>query len=231
MKIPKFIKKIVAFCDPESSRYALGAVKCESRGGVAHVVATDGRSLTCVSFEDDQGDIDSLVMGKEMKAIPANALPTANLLADGMVESDYGGRKVPLCEGRFPDYERVLVQEGDYTPILLDPALLKKLCEVHEATADSHGPAGNRGFVVWFSNNPQKPIFTSSTHGGYTIRSVLMPMSCDSDTHEWPARREWAAPAAVEPPTMKAVIGTKRTRKAKVTADKVPSVDAFAGAV
>jgi len=234
MKIPAFIKKIIAFCDPGSIRYRLNSVKCESQGGMAHVVATDGRALTCVSFKDDGEEVDTLVDGAELKSLPARVLPSANLLPNGMVESDFGMHTIPVTEGRFPEYERVLVMEGEYTPVYLDPALLKKLCDVHAAKADEHYPLDGEGFVVWFSSDPQKPVFTSSRHGEYIIRSVLMPLACDDGRmHAWPDRPTASGePAPVAPPVMKAVIGTKRTRKAKdKAATAVPSIDPFAGAV
>lgn len=49
MRIPAFVKQLAKVCDTESSRYALGGIRCQSDGTTAHLTATDGRVALCLS--------------------------------------------------------------------------------------------------------------------------------------------------------------------------------------
>jgi hypothetical protein len=216
MKLPAFVKKIVAFCDYSASRYSLQGVKCETADGWSHAVGTDGRVLACVSYPDDGPDIDVVADGKSLAKLPVPGLKAGASLAPGGKVSGGVTADVPCLEGRFPEYERVLVQDGEYTCVRLDPELLAKLCDLHAAAVVSEQ---QRSFCLWVSRESTKPVFTSGQYGQTVIRGVLMPLAADdgSSAPPWPGR---PGGAVEQPPVevkMKPVLGTgkKRTRKAE----------------
>lgn len=54
MNIPaKTLSTLAPICDTESSRYALGGVRLERQGdSTCFAIATDGRRLTCIEWQD-----------------------------------------------------------------------------------------------------------------------------------------------------------------------------------
>ncbi len=193
MKLPTFIKQLVRLCDQESSRYALGGVKCESRDGVSKLTATDGRILASVSYGEEDAsppDVDVIINGKSLAAC---LTPAALKSGEPQLTGDNltCGRSVmhpETVEGRFPRYEDVfsIHDEPDgYVSVKLDPVLLRKLCDLHAAAQDE----ANKGIVLWVKDS-SSAVFTSGTHCEHTIRGAVMPLACDgpNDMHEFPAR-------------------------------------------
>jgi DNA polymerase-3 subunit beta len=101
--------------DSESSRYALGAVLIEVKGGNPTWVATDGRRLACVETETDQAVDDSSTL------VPRRVLDIVAAMAtgDGSVQLEANGKEVRfeldgttvtglLIEGRFPRWRDVV---------------------------------------------------------------------------------------------------------------------------
>jgi DNA polymerase-3 subunit beta len=101
--------------DPESSRYALGAVLIEINGGNPTWVATDGRRLACVETETDQAVDDRQVL------VPRRVLDIVATMAtgDGSVQVEANAKEVQfsldgttvtgrLVEGRFPRWRDVV---------------------------------------------------------------------------------------------------------------------------
>lgn len=101
--------------DNDSSRYALGSVLLEVKGGVVSFVATDGRRLSLVTVETDQAVDDSqtlvlthgivlaarLVSGEESVQIEANGTEAVFTHAGVTVTSR-------LVQGRFPRWRDVI---------------------------------------------------------------------------------------------------------------------------
>ena len=109
------VRSVVYAHDNESSRYALGAVCVEMKGGTVHFVATDGRRLSEFHVDVDQATDDSQTL------VPAHAmLAVANLAAhtEGGVQLETNGREIVastdggsvtarLVDGRFPRWTDV----------------------------------------------------------------------------------------------------------------------------
>jgi DNA polymerase-3 subunit beta len=109
------VRSVVYAHDNESSRYALGAVCVEMKGGVVHFVATDGRRLSEFHVDVDQATDDSQTL------VPAHAmLAIAHLAAgtEGGVQLETNGREIVastddgsvtarLVDGRFPRWTDV----------------------------------------------------------------------------------------------------------------------------
>lgn len=197
MKIPAFIKSLIKFCDADASRFAIGGVKCESQQGLSKLTATDGRVLASVSYpDDDRAGVDLIVCGKSLSAALTGAIlkdGDLSLTSDGRLTSKRAGVAVETVEGRFPRYEDVFsIHEhpSDYAAVKLDPALLRRLCDLHAA---AQSPTA-RGLVLWVKD-AQSPVFTCGQHLGddgleYTVRGVLMPLAADDpkNGHSYPAR-------------------------------------------
>ena len=77
------VRSVVYATDNESSRYALGAVLLEVKGGNCTFVATDGRRLACVEVEPaEEQDVDDRTV-----LVPAHALATMASIASGHADS------------------------------------------------------------------------------------------------------------------------------------------------
>lgn len=184
MKLPSFIKQLVRCCTSESSRLALGGVKCESTGALSTVTATDGRQLITVSYADDvtTGAVDTIIDGKSLaKAVTAVACKNSPVRLDGATVCGRGGQSsVQVIEGRFPRYEDVfgIYQDdpADYVCVKLDPDLLGKLCDVFSAAQAS---ASEKGVDVWVKDASSAVYFARTTPQGECIRAVLMPLAAD----------------------------------------------------
>jgi hypothetical protein len=184
MKLPSFIRQLVRCCDSESSRYALGGVKCESASAMSTVTATDGRQLVTVSYADDPGTgtVDTIIDGKSLaKAVAAVAAKNTPVKLDGATVCSRGGHSsVQVIEGRFPRYEDVFgIYEddpADYVCTKLDPDLLGKLCDVFSAT---QGDSASKGVDVWVKDCSSPVYFARTTAEGECIRAVLMPLAAD----------------------------------------------------
>lgn len=111
--------------DSESSRYALGAVLIEVKGGNPTWVATDGRRLACVETETDQAVDDSSTL------VPRRVLDIVAAMAtgDGSVQLEANGNEVRfeldgttvtglLIEGRFPRWRDVVGEPAGEASVL-----------------------------------------------------------------------------------------------------------------
>lgn len=109
------VKSVVYATDDDSSRYALGAVLVEMKGGTVTLVATDGRRLSSVEIEVDQATDDSqtLVPERAIRAIASLAGHT-----DGAVQLETNGKEIVascddasvtarLVDGRYPRWRDV----------------------------------------------------------------------------------------------------------------------------
>lgn len=203
MRLPKFIKKIIGCTDNESSRYALGGVKCEFNGEQSTCVATDGRKLIAVTYADDSGgeSFDAVVDGKSLsKAATAvtNGKQTYAVIAhdNGAVRvtgmhTISGGKPngltatASIVDGRFPRYKDVFgIYDDDiteYVCVKLDPTILSELLAVCSA-AESEA---NRGVYIWVNRDR---AVTSAVylhmHGvdGELVRAAIMPLAPDDGT-------------------------------------------------
>ena len=121
--------------DTESSRYALGGVLIDVRGGNPTWVATDGRRLSAVETETDQAVDDSQTI------VPARAINVAASMAhgDGSVQIEANGSEVRftldgvtvtarLVEGKFPRW-RDVVGEPEGEPTVLEVGDLLRAVE------------------------------------------------------------------------------------------------------
>jgi len=128
------VKSVVYATDNESSRYALGSVLVEMKGGTVTLVATDGRRLSSVEIEVDQATDDSQTLGPEraIRAIAALASHT-----EGAVQLETNGKEIVascddasvtarLVEGRYPRWRDVF-PERDAKASLADIATLMML--------------------------------------------------------------------------------------------------------
>lgn len=195
MKVPAFIKQLAAFCDPSSSRYALGGIKCSSDGITAQLTATDGRILANVYYpDDDTPKFDVIVDAKQLSSIPAAAHKSKS--ESGKPHFDgktlrYGDTTTTpsLIDGRFPRYEDVFSihdkPEG-YTVVKLDASYLRTLCDL----ASVVGGQANKG-VTLFVKDAQSAVFGYATSAeGHTARLVIMPLAADDggETPTFPPR-------------------------------------------
>ena len=190
MRIPKFLKNIIKFCDTEASRYALCGVKCEHKDGVSVYTATDGRALTSVSFVDTEheGDaVDAVVDGKPLaKAFTAagrsrgSKLPTLLEFEKGMAQVCGDGQATATThEGRFPRYGDVMpADSAGHVVTRLDASLLKAIAELY-ASLDMPKPFVD---VYVHESKREAVLFAATTDHGEVVRTVLMPMACDGQT-------------------------------------------------
>jgi hypothetical protein len=181
MKIPAFVKQLAKVCDSESSRYALGGIKCESDGTTAQLTATDGRILANVYYPDeDEATLDVIVEGKSLAAPPAAAFKDSRGVSLNGTTLRHGGTLAELVpiEGRFPRFEDIFAIHDEptgYVPVKLDPTYLKTLCEL------AHGVGGeaSKGIVLWVKD-AQSCVFGDARSGeGHVARLAIMPLAAD----------------------------------------------------
>lgn len=211
MKIPAFIKALVKFCDSESSRYALGGVKCESDGVTAKLTATDGRILATVSYADDHSKpMDVIVDAKQLAAPPAAAFKSvrdSDLPHFDGETLKYGGTTTSptLIDGRFPRYEELFTIHDDasgYVAVRLDPSYLRTLCDL----AVPVGTEQSKGITL-FVKDATSCVFGYARNHDTVARLAIMPLSAD-DGNQFPPR-PGTAPAAEKPAAESAKRGGK----------------------
>lgn len=193
MRIPAFIKQLVKFCDSESSRYALGGVKCESDGVTAKLTATDGRILATVSYPDDHSKkMDVIVDAKQLAAPPAAAFKAVRECDQPHFDGkrlEYGSTATSpsIIDGRFPEYEDVFsihAKPEGYVAVRLDPAYLKTLCELAMSVRNEQ----TKG-VTLFMKDAQSCVFGYAQNHETVARLAIMPLAADSEEgHTFPAR-------------------------------------------
>jgi len=204
MKIPAFIKSLCRLCDTESSRYALGGVKCEADGSVSAMTATDGKLLASVSFPDQNADaFDVIVAGKDMARayaahVSKNDVAGVVLEPRGKEVTIAGGKGSTLVapiDGRFPNYRQVLPTGGagpadkhspdlhdGYVSVMLDPAMLGKLCDLYVEAAGPRRAAGLKGMTLWVKDGESAVYLSAAYHPDgteYVIRAAIMPLAAD----------------------------------------------------
>lgn len=201
-----FITKLIAkFCDTDSSRYALGGVYCESKGGRSAMTATDGRFLASVSYADPFQEQEPVVIGSKglVKAFNATA-PGKNevgfqqlCVSNGKAHVECNGAMpCEVIEGRFPRYRDVFpsAEKPDgYHCVSVDPKMLKVIAELFAGVATEN----NKAVQLWVSEDDTKPaLFSHVTEGGDVVRAVLMPLSVKGTT--WPSEHGGADEEATD---------------------------------
>lgn len=191
IRLPKFIRSIAGCTDADSSRYALGGVKVEAKGGVANLTATDGRILVNVSYGVESGrEVDAIVEGKSLakafvsvakakadETIEVSTLPGA----DGKSKpvAMVAGKKsaVPMVaevvEGRFPRWRDVFPATEPKFSIRLDCELLATLCKVFSE-------AGASRATFHFTDAQSAVRIDATAPTGEVIRAVAMPVAIDN---------------------------------------------------
>lgn len=192
MILPKFLRSIVGCVDANSSRYALGGVKVEASGGVANLIATDGRILVNVSYgiPSDKPAVDVIVEGKSLaKAFGSVAKAKCNETIevsslpgnDGKAKpvAMIAGKKsaVPMVaevvEGRFPRWRDVFPEMEPKFAIRLDCELLATLCKVFVE-------AGASRATFHFTDAHSAVRIDAVAPTGEVIRAVAMPVSTEN---------------------------------------------------
>jgi hypothetical protein len=194
MKIPAFIKQLAKVCDHESSRYALGGIKCEGDGTTAKLTATDGRILATIHYPDDDKPVDVVVETRELARAPSvlwKKGPPPRF--DGKALC-VGKDSTPIdtVDGRFPRYEDIFTihdQPDGYVAVNVDAALLAKLCALSNAmNDDQHKGKG----ITLFVKDAKSCVFatTTSEDGKHVARLAIMPLAADDEgyKHVFPTR-------------------------------------------
>ena len=121
----RLMRSVKSATDTDSSRYALGGVLLEFRGGLLSMVATDGRRLHCAECEIDQALDDSTTI------VPRRVIDVIlSIVGSGMgslqlegnrteVMAEIGGTIVTarLLEGRFPKWREIVPAEQPATTV------------------------------------------------------------------------------------------------------------------
>lgn len=214
MKIPAFIKALAKFCDSESSRYALGGVKCESDGVTAKLTASDGRILATISYSDDHSKkMDVIVEGKALAAPPAAAFKAVRDGEQPHFDGEclkYGSTATnpPLIDGRFPRYEELFTIHDDasgYVAVRLDPVYLRTLCDL----ASVVGGESSKGITL-FVKDAKSCVFGYARNLDTVARLAIMPLALDGkEGWEFPARP--GAEVAAENPAAESVVEEEQT--------------------
>jgi DNA polymerase-3 subunit beta len=119
--------------DSESSRYALGAVLVEFKGGTLSFVGTDGRRMAVSSCDVDQSCDDSTtlvpraamdVVMRLASAQGADAVQLEATASELVATVDNAMVFARLVEGRFPKWRDVDVEHGTTATVVTKGALL-----------------------------------------------------------------------------------------------------------
>lgn len=178
MRLPGFIKAVVGCTDNESSRFALGGVKCEHTAGVSCVTATNGRLLVNVSYPDDHGDenadgFDVIVEGKSLsKAFSfCHHKRAETVLAEfegkAVVSGANGIAHASLVEGRYPRWRDVFGDTGEHHQVILDPALVIDVLKVFK-------DAGINSVSVYAHGDNRPVYFAGTAPTGEVVRAIVM---------------------------------------------------------
>lgn len=132
--------------DNDSSRYALGGVLVEFKGGVLSFVATDGRRMAVSSCEIDQACDDSATL------VPRSAIDVVLRLASAQgadaVQLETTGKQLvatvddaivfaSLVDGKFPRWRDVEVSHGTTPTVVTKGALLHAVRQAAVCTSES----------------------------------------------------------------------------------------------
>jgi DNA polymerase-3 subunit beta len=196
--------------DSESSRYALGAVLIEVKGGNPTWVATDGRRLACVETETDQAvdDRQTLVPRRVLDIVAGMAT------GDGSVQVEANAKDVRfeldgtvvtgrLVEGRFPRWRDVVGEPEGQATVLEVAELLASVRAAAIVTSEQ-----SKGVdCVWTADT----LVISGRSAEYGESTVRCPLVTAGD----------ASPTKVDP---RYVVEFLRS----IPADEEPQVDVYA---
>lgn len=121
----RLMRSVKSATDSDSSRYALGGVLLEFRGGLLSMVATDGRRMHASECEIDQALDDSTTIVPRrvidvILAIVGSSEESLQLEANRTeVMAEIGGTIVTarLLEGRFPKWREIVPEELPATTV------------------------------------------------------------------------------------------------------------------
>ena len=121
----RMMRSVKSATDTDSSRYALGGVLLEFRGGLLSMVATDGRRMHASECEIDQALDDSTTVVPErvidvILAIVGSSEESLQLEANRTeVMAEIGGTIITarLLEGRFPKWREIVPEELPATTV------------------------------------------------------------------------------------------------------------------
>ena len=121
----RLMRSVKSATDTDSSRYALGGVLLEFRGGILSMVATDGRRLHCSEAEIDQAvDDSSTIVPRRVidviLAIVGNGMESLQLecnKTEVMAEINGTILTARLLEGRFPKWRDIVPAEQPATTV------------------------------------------------------------------------------------------------------------------
>ena len=121
----RLMRSVKCATDTDSSRYALGGVLLEFRGGILSMVSTDGRRLHASEAEIDQAvDDSSTIVPRRVidviLAIVGNGMGSLQLECNKTeVMAEIGGTILTarLLEGRFPKWREIVPAEQPATTV------------------------------------------------------------------------------------------------------------------
>ena len=196
--------------DVESSRYALGAVLIEVKGGNPTWVATDGRRLACVETETDQAvdDRQTLVPRRVVDIVAGMAT------GDGSVQVEANAKDVRfeldgtvvtgrLVEGRFPRWRDVVGEPEGQATVLEVAELLASVRAAAIVTSEQ-----SKGVDLTWTADTLVISGRSAEYGESTVRCPLVAAGS-------------ASPTKVDP---RYVVEFLRS----IPADEEPQVDVYA---
>lgn len=170
--------------DSESSRYALGAVLIEVKGGNPTWVATDGRRLACVETETDQAvdDRQTLVPRRVLDIVAGMAT------GDGSVQVEASAKDVVftldgttvtgrLVEGRFPRWRDVVGEPEGQATVLEVAELLASVRAAAIVTSEQ-----SKGVDCVWTADTLVISGRSAEYGESTVRCPLVAAGSASQT-------------------------------------------------
>jgi len=170
--------------DSESSRYALGAVLIEVKGGNPTWVATDGRRLSCVETETDQAVDDRQTL------VPRRVLDIVSGMAtgDGSVQVEASAKDVVftldgttvtgrLVEGRFPRWRDVVGEPEGQATVLEVSELLASVRAAAIVTSEQ-----SKGVDCVWTADTLVISGRSSEYGESTVKCPLVAAGSTSPT-------------------------------------------------
>ena len=170
--------------DCESSRYALGAVLIEVKGGNPTWVATDGRRLACVETETDQAvdDRQTLVPRRVLDIVAGMATGDGSVQVEANakdVRFELDGTTVTgrLVEGRFPRWRDVVGEPEGQATVLEVAELLASVRAAAIVTSEQ-----SKGVDCVWTDDTLVISGRSAEYGESTVRCPLVTAGDASQT-------------------------------------------------
>ena len=170
--------------DVESSRYALGAVLIEVKGGNPTWVATDGRRLACVETETDQAVDDSATL------LPRRVLDIVAAMAtgDGSVQIEANAKEArfeldnttvtgTLIDGRFPRWRDVVGEPEGQASVLDVQDLLAAVRSAMIVTSEQ-----SKGIDLDWTSGKLVLSARSAEYGESTVKCDIVAAGTTSST-------------------------------------------------